>query len=143
MALGVKGKSHKKFRRYANGNSITLSCLSLANCFSQLLANLLANELGNFVNESELEEISINDFIPQTPSPFSMLLATLDNGGFDLNDFINCTEEEQVDMIGRDIQLEHCSINKDDDDSSGCFLRIKPHMRRQLLKKQPPIVSGM
>ncbi|KAH7640811.1 R3H domain-containing protein 4 [Dermatophagoides farinae] len=146
-ALGAKGKSHKKFRRYANAN--------------------LLNDLGNLINESELDdELSIDDFIPSSSSPssFTLLMDSCTNQLFNLNDFINCTEDEQSMLLDRVIEFEltklrnnkrhssmtnddkHLDLDDDDDDdvvkeedSNLCFSRISPTIRKQLLKKHVPL----
>lgn len=108
-------------------------------------------ELGSLLEEAEpLEAVSINDFIQQTQSPFAMLLQKLDHI-MELNEFINCTEDEQRDLIGeQDIQLEHCSLSEqsarklyseyEEKDSRRCFSRIDPNIRQQLVKKHVPLV---
>ncbi|KAH9423506.1 R3H domain-containing protein 4-like [Dermatophagoides pteronyssinus] len=136
-ALGTKGKSHKKFRRYANAN--------------------LLNDLGNLINETDLDdEISINDFIQSSPSSFTLLMDSCTNPLFNLNDFINCTEDEQSILLDRVIEFElekhhwkdSTIINNDVDDdienvcvedSNLCFSRISPTIRKQLLKKHVPL----
>lgn len=124
-AKGVKGKSHKKFRRYTN-------------------ANLAMTELGSLACESELEAVTINDFITQTTSPFALLMQNLDQT-IDLNTFLDCTEDEQRDLFSQDIKLEHCSFLDEPDiecpekDSRQCFFRIDPKIRKQLVKKHIPI----
>lgn len=105
-------------------------------------------ELGSLLEEAEpLEAVSINDFIEQTQSPFAMLLQKLDHI-MELNEFINCTEDEQSDLIGA--ELEHCSLTEqpqrklrteDEKDSRRCFSRIDPNIRQQLVKKHVPLVS--
>mgnify|MGYP006938790953 CR=1 FL=1 len=87
---------------------------------------------------------------------------------FNLNDFINCTEDEQSMLLDRVIEFEltklrnnkrHSSMTNDDkhldlddnddddvvkeEDSNLCFSRISPTIRKQLLKKHVPLVSFM
>lgn len=110
------------------------------------IATFAMTELSSLINESELEAVSINDFIPQYTSPFALLLQDLDHT-IDLNSFINCTEDEQRAMIGQDIELEHCSHSEESElhcsekDSEQCFFRIDPKIRKQLLKKHIPLVG--
>lgn len=112
------------------------------------VANLAMTEFGSLVDEGDLEAVSIDDFIPQTTSPFAMLLQKLDHF-MEFNEFINCTEEEQRDLIGEDIKLEHCSFPEEaqldslefpEKDSRRCFFRIDPNIRHQLIKKHVPLV---
>ncbi|KAJ6224526.1 hypothetical protein RDWZM_003071 [Blomia tropicalis] len=130
-ALGAKGKSHKKFRRYEN-------------------ANLAMTELGSLAVESELEAVSIDDFIPQTTSPFALLMQNL-NEGIDFNAFINCTEDQQNRLFEDcDIELESedCSLFQVNNrfskrcfetDSTRCFNRIDVQIRKKLMKKHVPL----
>ena len=111
------------------------------------VANLAMTELGSLVNEDELEAVSINDFITPSTSPFAMLLQNLDRV-IEFDQLINCTEEQQRDLIGQDIELEHCSFLEQPDDfkdfgdkdSRRCFFRIDANIRQQLLKKHVPLV---
>ena len=112
------------------------------------VANLAMTELGSLVDETELEAVSIDDFIPQITSPFALLLQNLDHV-IEFNEFINCTEEKQWELIGHDIKLEHCSFTEEPGlecvdfvDSRRCFSRIDPNIRQQLVKKHVPIVCS-
>ena len=116
------------------------------------------NDLGNLINETDLDdEISINDFIQSSPSSFTLLMDSCTNPLFNLNDFINCTEDEQSILLDRVIEFElekhhwkdSTIINNDVDDdienvcvedSNLCFSRISPTIRKQLLKKHVPLV---
>ena len=112
------------------------------------LANFMMTELDSLVNESELEPISINDFIPQYTSPFALVLQNLDQT-FDLNSLINCTEDEQRNLIGPEIQFdqgfhldETICEHSSDKDSEQCFFRIDPKIRKQLIKRHIPLVMN-
>lgn len=129
--LGVKGKSHKKHRRYANAN--------------------LLSEFGSLVNENELDDVSIDDFIPSSPSSFSLLMTNdISDSDFNFNDFINCTEEQQNKMLKEVFELELSEVEQSHnhhpdidgvtlEDFDLCFARIAPAIRKRLLKKHVPI----
>ncbi|UXI18013.1 Signal peptidase complex catalytic [Sarcoptes scabiei] len=134
--LGVKGKSHKKSRRFANA--------------------IFYNDSGSILNENNLEEISIEDFIQNSsPSSFSLLVNEIDSF-IDYNVLINCTEDQQKILLGEekdcDFNLTHQKIdgnNVDDcfedkrkeiaDNFHQCFARIAPHIRKRLLQQHVPI----
>lgn len=108
-------------------------------------------ELGSLAVESELEAVSIDDFIPQTTSPFALLMQNL-NEGIDFNAFINCTEDQQNRLFEDcDIELESedCSLFQVNNrfskrcfetDSTRCFNRIDVQIRKKLMKKHVPLV---
>jgi len=123
----------KKFRRYEN----TLQLLDL-------------------VNSDEFGEITIDDFVSQGMSAFSMLLDQPEN--MDLwNDFINCSEDEQTQFLMQqlsgpknasevkcsesslpvqngDQRAEHPAFNPDK-----CFRKIGNRFRALLKKKHLPM----
>lgn len=98
------------------------------------------------INETELDDVSINDFIEQTPSSFSLLMNEIDSDFNLYNKFINCTEDDQKILLQEVIEIELSKIEQnhfvgDTEDCQHCFSRIPPAIRKQLMKKHVPIVS--
>ncbi|XP_054162755.1 R3H domain-containing protein 4-like [Oppia nitens] len=137
-ALGVRGKSHRKNRRYAD-------------------FNLLHQQMADSLTEGdELNDISIYDFIPQTVSAFAQILINGENMKI-LNDFINCTEEQQNEILNK--RRDKTEGDKPNDsqtkvDINGkldgryyepaftadqCFQRIDSDLKNMLKKKRIPL----
>lgn len=109
----------------------------------------------------ELNDISIYDFIPQTVSAFAQLLMEKENMKA-WNDIINCTEEEQSQLLlkmetegAQDVDENgnnsKSQVNGEEVDNRKkmpafsadfCFKRIDADLKNMLKKRQIPIVKN-
>lgn len=89
--------------------------------------------MGSLVNENELQAISITDFVPAKRSPFLQLLQDLE-----YDEFLNYeTHDHQLASrpCTEEIELEEVTL-----DANSCFSRVQAKLRRELLKKNFPVV---
>ena len=109
-------------------------------------------ELGALINEEDIEEVSIDDFIECSRSPFTMLMESLDCSSSTYSRFMNCTEDEQNRLLGirnrrktkhndEDIDEDILEERLNSPSSEARFSRIDAKIRKQLLTKHIPLVS--
>ncbi|RWS25745.1 R3H domain-containing protein 4-like protein [Leptotrombidium deliense] len=87
-ALGCRGTSYKKYRRYEN-----------ANMLSQSIAK------SNLIDDELLDDVSIRDFVPQSVSAFTQLMMEAEKMQA-WNEFISRSEDEQ-EFILKSIEDDH------------------------------------
>jgi hypothetical protein len=112
----------------------------------------LPREYESLSDGEELNDISIYDFIPQTVSAFAQLLMEKENMKA-WNDIINCTEDQQnelLDNLKKESKLKNEANDSNQSDSrriqpgfsaDQCFKRIDADLKNMLKKKHIPLVS--
>lgn len=112
----------------------------------------MPREYESLSDGEELNDISIYDFIPQTVSAFAQLLMEKENMKA-WNDIINCTEDQQnelLDNLEKEHKLQNEAIDHNQSDNrriqpgfspDQCFKRIDADLKNMLKKKHIPLVS--
>ena len=112
-------------------------------------------ELGALINEEEIEEVSIDDFIESSPSPFTMIMETWGSSNSTYSRFMNCTEDEQNRLLGirrrkpkqdseeEDIDLDILEEELHSLSPDARFSRIDSEIRKHLLSRHIPLVSNI
>ena len=105
----------------------------------------------DILGDEELNDISIYDFIPETVSTFAQLLIQKENIEA-FNEFINCTEEQQNEILDEmrersdgSIQSEFDATFTDNSTSNAdqCFGRIDSDLKNLFKRKRIPLVSRL
>ncbi|GFT27459.1 r3H domain-containing protein 4 [Nephila pilipes] len=112
------------------------------------------NYLLSLAEPEETQELSIQDFIPETESVFSKMIMNRDNVEF-WNEFINCTQDNE-EWFERNDTGNESEIEQDADASnydlrsnhpayigSACFQRISYKLRFMLKRKRFPLGALM